>query len=38
METSYDFAKSETWLGIVDEVQTRIIELRGNFSIPELST
>jgi len=35
--TFYDFAKNESWLVIVDEVQTRIIGLNEDIFIPELS-
>jgi len=35
--TSYDFAKSETWLATVDEVKTRILLLNEGIFIPELS-
>ena len=35
--TSYDFAKSEIWLAIANEVRTRIIGLNGNIFIPDLN-
>ena len=35
-ETSYDFAKSETWLAIAYEDRTRIIGSNEDIFIPEL--
>jgi hypothetical protein len=35
-ETSYDFAKSESWLAIANDVRTRIIDLNEDIFIPEL--
>jgi hypothetical protein len=35
--TSYDFAKSRSWLAIANEVRTRIIGSDRDIFIPELS-